>query len=86
GIEIEEQRVPIKKEVASVCNLLGFDPLYLANEGKLVAIISPDDKLPKEMIVIGRVTGEHEKVVLKNQLGGKRIIDIPDGEILPRIC
>jgi len=123
GIEIEEQKVPIKKEVASVCNLLGFDPLYLANEGKLFAIISPEDrenlenlnadcfssppssrsrtisneliiraerrgdeKYNTELIVIGRVTGEHEKVVLKNQLGGKRIIDIPDGEILPRIC
>jgi hydrogenase expression/formation protein HypE len=86
GIEIEEAKVPIKKEVSSVCNLLGFDPFYLANEGKLVAIVSPEDKLPDKMIVIGKITGEHGKVVLRNEIGGRRIIDTPDGEILPRIC
>ena len=98
GIEIIEDKIPLKDEVAGACELLGFDPLYLANEGKLLAFVSPDcaaavlqaiqsDPHGKDAAVIGRVVNDHPgKVFLKTRIGGKRIVDMLAGEQLPRIC
>lgn len=98
GIEIIEDQIPLKNEVAGACELLGFDPLYLANEGKLLAFVSPDraqavleairsDPYGKDAAVIGQVVDDYPgKVFLKTRIGGKRIVDMLAGEQLPRIC
>jgi len=98
GIRIEEEKIPVDKAVSAVCELLGFDPLYIANEGKLVAVIAPDDadkvvskirqnQYGAEAAIIGEVVNEHPgQVVMKTGLGASRIIDMPVGELLPRIC
>jgi len=76
--------------VPAACELLGFDPLYMANEGKLVAVVAPSDAdkvlarmrqnlYGTEAIIIG-------EVVMKTRLGSSRIVDMPVGELLPRIC
>ncbi|HER25358.1 MAG TPA: hydrogenase expression/formation protein HypE [Candidatus Atribacteria bacterium] len=97
-IEINEGDIPIQEEVRAACEILGYDPLYLANEGKLVAFIpseiAPDmlkkmkeNKYGKESRIIGRVLKKSEgKVYLNTAVGGKRIIDMLTGEQLPRIC
>ncbi len=98
GIRIEEEKIPVHKAVLAACELLGFDPLYIANEGKLVAVVSPADAdkvLAKirqnhygtEASIIGEVVSEHRgQVVMKTSLGASRIIDVLIGELLPRIC
>ncbi len=98
NIEISEGNIPIQEEVRAACEILGYDPLYLANEGKLVAFIpseiAPDmlkkmkkNKYGKESKIIGRVVKESEgKVYLNTTIGGKRIVDMLTGEQLPRIC
>jgi hydrogenase expression/formation protein HypE len=98
GIEIVEDQIPLKSEVAGACELLGFDPLYLANEGKLLAFVSPDcvdavlkvirtDPCGKDAAVIGEVVEDYPgKVFMKTRIGGKRIVDMLAGEQLPRIC
>jgi len=98
GIRIEEQKIPINDGVRAACELLGFDPLYVANEGKLVAVVDPRDAdnilarikqnpYGKEAAVIGEVTDEHRgRVILKTRLGASRIVDMLSGELLPRIC
>lgn len=98
GIRIEEEKIPLHEGVRGACELLGFDPLYVANEGKLVAIVAADDaqkilarmrKNPygKEASVIGEVIEEHKgRVVMKTRLGASRIVDMLTGELLPRIC
>jgi len=98
GIRIEEEKIPVDKAVSAVCELLGFDPLYIANEGKLVAVIAPDDadkvvakirqnQYGAEAAIIGEVVNEHPgQVVMKTGLGASRIIDVLGGELLPRIC
>ena len=98
GIEIIEDKIPLKDEVAGACELLGFDPLYLANEGKLLAFVAPDrtadvlkaiqsDPYGKDAAVIGQVVDDSPgKVFLKTRIGGKRIVDMLAGEQLPRIC
>jgi hydrogenase expression/formation protein HypE len=98
GIEIIEDKIPLKNEVAGACELLGFDPLYLANEGKLLAFVSAgcadavlkavkSDPCGKDAAVIGEVVNDHPgKVLLKTRIGGKRIVDMLAGEQLPRIC
>jgi hydrogenase expression/formation protein HypE len=98
GIVIDEDKIPLKGEVAGACELLGFDPLYLANEGKLLAFVSPDscdavlkaiksDPHGRAAAVIGEVVDDHPgKVFLKTRIGGKRIVDMLAGEQLPRIC
>lgn len=98
GIEIHESEIPIKDSVKSACELLGLDPLYIANEGKLVAIV-PEDKVDlvietmhnspygKDAKIIGKVTREHPgKVILVTRLGSRRILDMLSGDPLPRIC
>jgi hydrogenase expression/formation protein HypE len=98
GIKIYEENIPLKKEVAGACELLGFDPLYLANEGKLLAFVSAEDTAAalaamrancygKDAAVIGEVVEEHiGKVILETRIGGMRIVDMLAGEQLPRIC
>lgn len=98
GIEIKEEKIPVKEEVRAACELLGLDPLYVANEGKMAAfVLAKDaeevlksmkkDKNGKEAEVIGEVTNSHPGIcLLITKIGGKRIIDSPRGELLPRIC
>lgn len=98
GIVIKEDSVPLKEGVRVACELLGLDPIYLANEGKLVAIVEPDsaaeivDRMKqndhgKDAAVIGEVVSDHPgKVIMKTKLGPSRIIDMLSGEVLPRIC
>jgi len=98
GIEIEEQALPVGKGVRAMCELLGFDPLYIANEGKVVIVAGADEslgiietmkknKLGRQSAIIGRVVGDHPgKVVLKTETGGKRILASLSGDPLPRIC
>jgi len=98
GIVIQEDKIPVKEGVRAVCELLGFDPLYVANEGKLVAIVKPGDadkvlaqmkqnSYGREASIIGEVTGNHPgRVVMKTILGPSRVIDMLSGELLPRIC
>ncbi|HVO76254.1 MAG TPA: hydrogenase expression/formation protein HypE [Ignavibacteriaceae bacterium] len=98
GLLIEEDNIPISEEVKGACEILGFDPLYIANEGKLIAIVSASEaekllyemkknELGEESRIIGRVTEENAgSVVLKTKIGTKRIVDMHSGELLPRIC
>lgn len=98
GITIDESQIQIKENVRGLCELLGFDPLYVANEGKVVMIVSKDgatpildimknDKLGRQATIIGEVVEEYPgKAWLKTVIGGKRIIDLLTGEQLPRIC
>jgi hydrogenase expression/formation protein HypE len=98
GIVIEDDKIPVKEEVKAACELLGLDPLYVANEGKLVAIVDPADadevlarmkknRYGRDATIIGEVTSEHQgKVVMKTKLGPSRIVDMLSGELLPRIC
>ena len=97
-IEINEENIPIQEGVRAACEILGYDPLYLANEGKLIAFVSPEvssevlekmkkNKYGKESKIIGRVIKKSEgKVYLNTAIGGKRIVDMLTGEQLPRIC
>ena len=98
GIEIAESDLPLRSEVKGVCEILGLDPLYLANEGTLVLFVPPDqagaalDALRghpagREAVAIGRaVEGRPGRVVMTTLLGGRRIVDMLVGEQLPRIC
>lgn len=98
GIEIEETAVPVHPAVAAACEMLGFDPLTVANEGKLVAFVPPEEAdqalaalqshpLGREAARIGFVTEEHPGLVLaRTHIGGRRVVDMPAGELLPRIC
>ena len=98
GIEIEESKIAINENVRGMCELLGFDPFYVANEGKIILVSPAGDAdkvietmkknaLGKDCSVIGEVVDNHQgKVILKTCIGGKRIIDMLAGEQLPRIC
>jgi hydrogenase expression/formation protein HypE len=98
GIRIEEQSLPVHEGVQAACELLGFDPLYVANEGKLVAVVAANgveklveamrrNKYGKEAAIIGEVVSEHPgRVVIKTRMGASRIVDMMVGEQLPRIC
>jgi hydrogenase expression/formation protein HypE len=98
GIVIEEAEIPVKEEVKAACELLGLDPIYVANEGKLVAIVDPADadqilvrmrknRYGRDAVIIGEVTSQHPgKVVMRTKLGPSRIVDMLSGELLPRIC
>jgi hydrogenase expression/formation protein HypE len=98
GMNIVEAKIPLGDEVRGACEILGFDPLYVANEGKLIAFVPPDKTkavlsamrthpLGKESVVIGEVVGEHPgTVVMKSLIGGSRVVDMLSGEQLPRIC
>ncbi len=98
GIRIEEEKLPVREEVLAACEMLGFDPLYVANEGKLVAIVASEDAdkvlkvmredhYGKDATIIGEVRAEHPgRVVMKTCLGASRIVDMLVGDLLPRIC
>jgi hydrogenase expression/formation protein HypE len=98
GILLDEEKIPVHPEVAAACEMLGFDALYVANEGKLVAIVAKEDaekiltamkqtRYGEGAVIIGEVTAEpHGRVLLKTPLGSTRIVDMLAGEMLPRIC
>jgi hydrogenase expression/formation protein HypE len=98
GIMLEEARIPIWDEVTGACEILGLDPLYVANEGKCLAIVAPEEAeaalksmrshpLGREAAIIGQVVEGHPgTVVLRSRVGGKRVVDMLSGEQLPRIC
>jgi len=98
GVELVEAAVPVRDAVRGACEILGFDPLYVANEGKLVAMVPAEaaervldamrsHPLGAEAVRLGDVTEEHPGlVVMRTSIGGRRILDRPYGELLPRIC
>jgi hydrogenase expression/formation protein HypE len=98
GIELEESAIPIPGPVAAACEMLGLDPLYVANEGVLLAIVSADvadralaalrsDDLGADAAIVGRVVAGHPGLVsLTTPIGGSRIVDLLPGDQLPRIC
>ena len=98
GIEIEEDKIPVRDDVRGACEMLGLDPLYVANEGKLVAIVAPDaadalveimrqHPLGKEARIIGAITDKSASLVtMRTTLGTTRIVDMLAGDQLPRIC
>jgi hydrogenase expression/formation protein HypE len=98
GIELNERHLPVREEVRGACEMLGLDPLYVANEGKLVAIVAPEvaqdlvtvmreHPLGREAQIIGRVTVDNPGLVtLRSNIGTARIVDMLSGDQLPRIC
>jgi hydrogenase expression/formation protein HypE len=97
-IHIREAAVPVGEEVRGACEILGLDPLYVANEGKVLALVAPEraaaalaalraHPLGREAAVIGEVRDEHPgRVFLRSRIGGLRVVDLLSGEQLPRIC
>src|SRR5947209_13486486 len=98
GVELDEAAIPLRPEVRGACELLGLDPLYVANEGKLIAVVPREDAcrvlgamrahpLGKNAALIGEVVTEHPgMVVLRSRVGGERVVTLLAGEQLPRIC
>ncbi len=98
GINFEEGKVPLRTAVKAACEMLGMDPFYVANEGKLVAIVKGDvaeevlaamhtHPLGKDAALIGSVVEDHPGMVIAGTgIGGSRVVDLPAGELLPRIC
>ena len=98
GIEIDEVAIPMRAEVKGVCELLGLDPLYLANEGALVLFVPEDQadaalkamcstEAGREAAIIGRAAEmRNPRVIMRSRFGGSRIVDMLVGEQLPRIC
>lgn len=98
GILVQEKQIPVSEDVSVVAKLLGLQPIEIANEGVIIGVIGPDDAdaaiqtlrqfpLGEKAAVIGEVTDERQgKVIMQTRIGGKRIIDLPRGLLLPRIC
>jgi len=98
GVRIEEERIPLRPEVKGACEILGLDPLYIANEGKLVAVVPDKDSdrlvetlrahpLGRNAVVIGEILADGPGIVrAKSRIGGERIVSLLAGEPLPRIC
>lgn len=98
GVMVNETAVMINENVRGMCELLGFDPFYVANEGKVIVVVDRDDaekaleimrqnEFGKEASIIGEMVADHQgKAILRTEIGGKRIIDMLAGEQLPRIC
>jgi hydrogenase expression/formation protein HypE len=98
GIEVDQALSPVRESVRGACELLGLDVLYVANEGKMVLFVDADrsgavlaalrrDPSGREAAVIGRVVKQHPGLaVMRTAAGGSRIVDLPTGELLPRIC
>ena len=98
GVKINEGAIPIRPEVHAACEMLGLDPLYVANEGKLIAVVPPNDAdrlvsamrdhpLGRNAAVIGEVVDDHRgMVVMRSLIGGDRVVTMLAGEQLPRIC
>lgn len=98
GIDLQESPIPVLDEVSSACELLGLDPLYVANEGVFLAVVAAEaaesalevlkgDENGLQAAIIGTVTAQHPRqVVLHSKIGGRRVVNMPIGEQLPRIC
>ena len=98
AIAIEERRVPVRADVRAACEMLGLDPLHIANEGKVLAIVAPEAAAPaleamrsspfgRQAAIIGEVlAGPEDMVLLKTEAGGSRVLDMLVGDPLPRIC
>jgi hydrogenase expression/formation protein HypE len=98
GIRLEEAAIPVREEVRGACEILGLDPLYVANEGKCLALVAREkaeevlsamraDPRGRNAARIGEVVEEHQgKVVLRSRIGGSRVVEMLSGEQLPRIC
>lgn len=98
GVRLDEAAVPIRHEVHAACEMLGLDPLYVANEGKLMAVVPPEDAdrvlaamrghpLGRDAAEIGQVVAEHPRlVILQSLIGGERVVSMLASEQLPRIC
>ena len=98
GVKLDEAAIPVRAEVRAACEMLGLDPLYVANEGKLIAVVPPEDAdrlvevmrahpLGRDAAIIGEVVAEHPGMVtLRSLIGGERVVTMLAGEQLPRIC
>jgi hydrogenase expression/formation protein HypE len=98
GITVDEASIPLHEPVSGLCEILGFDPLSLASEGRLLVVAAPDeadriaekmreDPLGKDAAIIGTVTSSRAgRVILNSTSGGQRFLDMPSGQLLPRIC
>ena len=98
GVELQEAALPLRAEVRGACEMLGLDPLYVANEGKLIAVVPPEDAdrllevmrghpLGRNAAIIGEVVADHPGMVtMKSLVGGERVVTMLAGEQLPRIC
>jgi hydrogenase expression/formation protein HypE len=98
GVRIREKALPVRDDVRGACELLGLDPIYLANEGKLLAFVAPEAaervlavmrhmEYGENSCIIGEVVADHPgQVVLETIIGSARIVDMLHGEPLPRIC
>lgn len=97
GVQVFEDRVPVREDVRFISDMLGYDPLYLANEGKAIVITSGESAnkvleilkrhpLGKNAAVIGKVSSKFKGVRLKTRIGGERLLDMLEEDILPRIC
>jgi hydrogenase expression/formation protein HypE len=97
GIELDEASIPLSEPTINACELLGLDPLSIGNEGKVVIACVPEkaeeilevlkkDPLGKYAAIIGQATSAHDRVVLRTEIGGKRILEPPIGDPVPRIC
>jgi len=97
GLRLEQGLIPVRDEVASVCEMLGYDPYYLACEGRVLAVLGPEDAdaalaawqaLPEgaDAQIIGNVTAEQKRIVLATELGGERFLEELEDDPLPRIC
>jgi hydrogenase expression/formation protein HypE len=98
GIILQEDKIPIRPAVEAACEMLGFDPLYIANEGKLLAIVGRDDaekvlarmrktRYGEDAVVVGEVVSSPaRRLLVKTVIGSTRVVDMLAGEILPRIC
>lgn len=98
GVVLDEEAIPVRPAVRAACEMLGLDPLYVANEGKLVAFVAPEradavlaamraHRLGRDTAIIGEAVAEHPGlVVAKTGIGGRRVVDMPLGVLLPRIC
>lgn len=98
GIRINEAALPVMEEVRGACEILGLDPLYVANEGKLVAFVARDaadrvlarmhdHPLGRDAAIIGEVVASHPgRVIQRSRIGGERVVEMLSGEQLPRIC
>ena len=98
GVVVEERSVPVARPVASACEMLGMDPFYVANEGKMVVVVPAGqadralaimhaDELGRNAVAIGEVVDNHPgMVVARTALGSTRVVDTQVGEQLPRIC
>jgi hydrogenase expression/formation protein HypE len=98
ALVLDEHAIPVRAEVCGACEILGLDPLTIANEGKLLAVVAPDvadaaltamrtHPLGREAAIIGTVQAEPKSMVfLRTKIGGKRVLDMLVGDPLPRIC